>query len=94
MAILGLLFVLGLLYVANHHVAAEFAAALERAKQESLALVKDKKYGAASASASQFRTNWSRVAAAVGRQDEVERFAEGYAFLADLARLANRPDPK
>ncbi len=70
------------------------ATGLERAKLESLALVKDRKYAAAAAAAGRFRTSWAGEAVAVGRRDEVERFAEGYAFLADLARLARRPDPK
>jgi len=71
-----------------------FSAGLEQAKREALALVKDKKYEAASASAARFQAKWAGEAAAVGSSDVVERFAEGYAFLADLARIAMRPDPK
>lgn len=71
-----------------------FSAGLEQAKWEALALVREKKYEAAFASANRFRAKWVGEAAAIGSSDMVEKFAEGYAFLADLARLANRPDPK
>ena len=67
---------------------------LDVAKREALALIKQERYTAAAASADQSRRRWAAEAKTVGMRADLDYFAESYAFLADLARLANKSDPQ
>jgi hypothetical protein len=69
-------------------------ARLELARIQLRELVAADRYQAAAADADKLATGWEAEARAVGLTDELTRLRQGYAFLADLARQAGKPDPK
>jgi hypothetical protein len=68
--------------------------ALDRAKAETRELIRAHRYARATRSAVDFRTRWSDEAAAVEKSADLDYLVDSYAFLAELARKANKPDPE
>jgi hypothetical protein len=71
-----------------------FQARLEIARQELQELLAGDRFQAAADAAGQLEVEWKAEAHLVGMADELDRFHASYAFLADLARRAGRPDPQ
>src|SRR5262249_20470081 len=65
----------------------------EVAKKEFQALVLVDRFQAAADAARRLEEEWREEARVVGMADDLLKLRDGYAFLADLARKAGKPDP-
>jgi hypothetical protein len=65
----------------------------EAAKKEFQALVLVDRFQAAADAARRLEEEWREEARVVGMADDLLKLRDGYAFLADLARKAGKPDP-